>query len=242
MLLCWLSTFSILPALLMLWDRTAFGRKTWTRKVSRGSSMSRLANLVQKKPRAVVGTSISMVLLGAVLLVWWLPNSFEYDFSKLRNEAAGRHLRADPQPPRQRPVRHIAVACRHPGGPSGPGAGYTPGRAGQERSRKGSPESDHRPGPDRFRPAAGGTRRTRSTSSGTSSTCSTPIRPTNSASRPTSSRRSTISATTLEPGRDHRGRPAPRRLRGPTRSGTVRWAGWSTSTRGRTPDSGTAGT
>ena len=36
MLLCWVSTFSILPALLMLWDRTRFGRKTWTRKVSRG--------------------------------------------------------------------------------------------------------------------------------------------------------------------------------------------------------------
>ena len=89
MLLCWLSTFSILPALLMLWDRTAFGRKTWTRKVSRGSSMSRLANLVQRAPRAVVGTSFSLVVLGAAMLVWWLPNSFEYDFSKLRNEPRG---------------------------------------------------------------------------------------------------------------------------------------------------------
>ncbi|MCY3712260.1 MAG: MMPL family transporter [Gemmatimonadetes bacterium] len=89
MLLCWLSTFSLLPALLMLWDRTAFGRNTWTRKVSRGRSMSRLANLVQKAPRTVVGTSASLVLLSAALLVWWLPNSFEYDFSKLRNEPRG---------------------------------------------------------------------------------------------------------------------------------------------------------
>ncbi len=89
MLLCWLSTFFILPALLMLWDRTAFGRKTWTRKVSRGRSLTRLANLVQQAPRTVVGTSVSLVLLGAVLLVWWLPNSFEYDFSKLRSEPRG---------------------------------------------------------------------------------------------------------------------------------------------------------
>ena len=51
--------------------------------------MRRLADLVQKKPRAVVGTSASLVLLGAVMLVWWLPNSFEYDFSKLRNEPRG---------------------------------------------------------------------------------------------------------------------------------------------------------
>ena len=89
MLLCWISTFSIMPALLMLWDRTRFGRKTWTRKVSRGGSLTHLANLVQKAPQAVVGTSISVVVLGTALLVWWLPNSFEYDFSKLRNEPRG---------------------------------------------------------------------------------------------------------------------------------------------------------
>ncbi len=89
MLLCWLSTYSILPALLILWDRTEFGRKTWTRKVSRGKALTHLANLIRKTPQAVVGTSISLVLLGAVLLAWWLPDSFEYDFSKLRNEPRG---------------------------------------------------------------------------------------------------------------------------------------------------------
>lgn len=89
MLLCWLSTFSILPALLMLWDRTEFGRETWIKKVSRGKSLNHLANLIQKGPKAVVGTSAFLVLIGTVLLVTWLPHSFEYDFSKLRNEPQG---------------------------------------------------------------------------------------------------------------------------------------------------------
>ena len=89
MLLCWLSTFSVLPPLLILWDRTEYGRKTWTRNLSRGSSLKKLADLIQKVPRAVVRTSIPLFFGSIVLVAFWIPEAFEYDFSKLRNEPKG---------------------------------------------------------------------------------------------------------------------------------------------------------
>jgi len=85
MLLCWLATFSVLPALLVLWDHTKFGKETWVRKNPRGESFVHLVNFVQRMPQKVVGVSGGLVLTSIILLIWWLPNSFEYDFSKLRN-------------------------------------------------------------------------------------------------------------------------------------------------------------
>lgn len=89
MLLCWLATFSILPALLVLWDRTRFGRETWTRKPPRGAWLTHVAGMVQKQPQKVVGITAGLVFTSIVLFIWWLPNSFEYDFSKLRNLPRG---------------------------------------------------------------------------------------------------------------------------------------------------------
>ncbi|MBT5873736.1 MAG: MMPL family transporter [Candidatus Latescibacteria bacterium] len=86
MLLCWMATFSILPALLVLWDRTEYGQKSWTRRENTGRLFTPIASLVSRIPTRMVGISATLVAVSVVLLIWWIPNSFEYDFSKLRNE------------------------------------------------------------------------------------------------------------------------------------------------------------
>lgn len=86
MLLCWTATFSILPAMLMLWDRTGFGQRSWVRRETTGWAFEPVARLVMRAPQRVIGISASLVTVSLALLIWWLPNAFEYDFSKLRNE------------------------------------------------------------------------------------------------------------------------------------------------------------
>jgi len=86
MLLCWTATFTILPALLILWDRNSYGRQSWTRHETKARIFSPVADLVIRMPQKMVGISASLVVVSLALLIWWLPNSFEYDFSKLRND------------------------------------------------------------------------------------------------------------------------------------------------------------
>lgn len=86
MLICWTATFSVLPAMLVLWDKTAYGRRAWTRHETKARFFTPIAQAVMRGPQTIVGISVSLVVISTALLLWWLPNSFEYDFSKLRNE------------------------------------------------------------------------------------------------------------------------------------------------------------
>ncbi len=80
-LFCWLATYFVLPALLILLDRNS--------QVQRGRPPLRLTTLgtmLQKGPRAILALSVVVTVLGLVGLKHFLKDPFEYDFRKLNAE------------------------------------------------------------------------------------------------------------------------------------------------------------
>ncbi|MBI4552865.1 MAG: MMPL family transporter [Candidatus Latescibacteria bacterium] len=90
MIFCWVATFTVLPALLVLWERTPFGRRSWTRRQKKNILFRAVAQVVIRAPRQIVVISTVLVVAAIGLIIWWLPNAFEYDFSKLRQESKTR--------------------------------------------------------------------------------------------------------------------------------------------------------
>jgi predicted RND superfamily exporter protein len=134
MALCWLASFTVLPACVVLYERTFLREKGWgggpprrplvgagvawaigrwvlyldyaettaialvvglavwgmerllrRRDLHRGHGaiVGPSAYLVEHHPRALAFLSLGLVIASVGLIVWFIPNSFEYDFSKL---------------------------------------------------------------------------------------------------------------------------------------------------------------
>jgi len=80
MLLCWGATYTVLPAWLSL------SEKIWVTRISkskRSTLMEKMANLILLRPNAILKISAlaTVIFIGAI--VWFIPRSLEYDFSRL---------------------------------------------------------------------------------------------------------------------------------------------------------------
>jgi uncharacterized protein len=95
MMLAWLATLLVLPPLWLTFDRRARHRPGVTTPRLRGfAATAPLARLVVAHPRAVVTAGIAVTLLALPSLVRFARDPFEYDFDKLRNQAA-KHSEAE---------------------------------------------------------------------------------------------------------------------------------------------------
>jgi predicted exporter len=85
MLVTWLATVTVLPALWALLDRgPARRRSPW----SAGTIGPRAAGALARWPRRVLAVGAAITLLALAALPRWLDDPFEYDLAKLRNRAA----------------------------------------------------------------------------------------------------------------------------------------------------------
>lgn len=84
MVLCWVCTYTVLPAWLCLFE------KIWETKVKpHGAStlMAKLSHLIVKRPAPILKASAALTLFSLVIIGWYIPHSLEYDFSKLSFKA-----------------------------------------------------------------------------------------------------------------------------------------------------------
>jgi predicted RND superfamily exporter protein len=82
---CWLATYSVLPALLTLWDRRAKGAVTRARPPL---EFGPLANLLRRHAAAVSVVFAVLAVVSVVGLKHFLQDPFEYDFRKLNAKLA----------------------------------------------------------------------------------------------------------------------------------------------------------
>ncbi len=86
MMLCWFATYLALPPLLIITDRInsiVVGKKIVSKQWE--LFLRPVGSLVSTFPRLVTGLGLLLAVLSTVAFVQFVPNSLEYDFSKLRN-------------------------------------------------------------------------------------------------------------------------------------------------------------
>lgn len=93
MILCWVATYTVLPPMLVLSERILPFVKT-NRKASRQWEFIfyPVGSMVAHSPRLIAGFGIFLFLGSLALATRYLPNSLEYDFSKLKNRPINPQL------------------------------------------------------------------------------------------------------------------------------------------------------
>jgi predicted RND superfamily exporter protein len=87
MVLAWLATLLVLPPLWLLCDRRAGAARA---RPGGFTGLTPLGRLIVARPRRVALAGLAVTLLALVPLVSFVKDPFEYDFDKLRNQAARR--------------------------------------------------------------------------------------------------------------------------------------------------------
>lgn len=96
MVICWLATFALLPALMVMFERV---RPTRPRKPSRTHPAwrARVLSVMEglfARPRTITAAFSILSLLAAVVFLWDLPNNMERNLNNLTNDVTGtRELR-----------------------------------------------------------------------------------------------------------------------------------------------------
>lgn len=93
MFLCWVATYSVLPVFLSmtesLWPLVDKNRRTARFQFS---IMTVLGNNLTRWARQLTGIGVALTLVSIPLIVLFVPNSLEYDFSKLRVKSKGKEV------------------------------------------------------------------------------------------------------------------------------------------------------
>jgi uncharacterized protein len=82
-LLAWLTTFTVMPAMLRVFDRRAFSEQQVRR---RGFLLPRLARLIERRPAPVLLASAVVTAVMVVGVLRFGQGAFEYDFRKLSTQ------------------------------------------------------------------------------------------------------------------------------------------------------------
>lgn len=91
MILCWLATFSVMPALILVTERRwplDPNREILGRMLKPGMTANVVGNIVSKAPNALAWTGLITGLVAAVFAAFYLRDPFEKDFNKLRYTGA----------------------------------------------------------------------------------------------------------------------------------------------------------
>ncbi len=86
--LCWLCTYTFLPAYMSVLERMWPLKVGGLRERSFGNVMNPLARLVSKHARAILWTTSVLAVASVALVVWYIPNSLEYNFDNLKFKPA----------------------------------------------------------------------------------------------------------------------------------------------------------
>lgn len=84
MLFCWISTYTVLPAWLWIFEHV-WRVKMWT--PSKSAIMERVSHAIIAKPSLLLKISIVFTAISVLAVAWYIPHSLEYDFSKLNFKA-----------------------------------------------------------------------------------------------------------------------------------------------------------
>ena len=87
MVLCWIATFALLPALLVLLERLR-PRRVRIRPLGHEKAVAVLEPLF-RRPRAIVAVFAALTVAAAVAYIWHLPNAMEHNLDNLRNDEIG---------------------------------------------------------------------------------------------------------------------------------------------------------
>ena len=80
MILCWIATYTVLPAWLSL------SEKIWQTKVTKSKAstlMEKTANLILSRTNMILKISAAVTVIFIGVIIWFVPRSLEYDFSRL---------------------------------------------------------------------------------------------------------------------------------------------------------------
>lgn len=87
MILCWLASYTFIPAILSLTEKYIPMHKDASKVTSNWSGIfSKIESIIQKKYRPIVLGSLMLLVTASVLSVRFIPTSLEYDFSNLKNK------------------------------------------------------------------------------------------------------------------------------------------------------------
>ena len=89
MVLCWLATYSYCPALILFWERMRKHRPPQPLPSSR--TLLAIAEMLLRRRQILLGIVAVTTVVAAASLAPVVPNPFEYDFSKLRNQQSRKH-------------------------------------------------------------------------------------------------------------------------------------------------------
>jgi len=89
MVLCWLATYSYCPALILFWERMRKHRPT--QPLSSSRTLLAIAEMLLRRRRILLGIVAVTTVVAAASVAPVVPNPFEYDFSKLRNQQSRKH-------------------------------------------------------------------------------------------------------------------------------------------------------
>ncbi|MFH0800160.1 MAG: MMPL family transporter [Pseudomonadota bacterium] len=84
MILCWICTYTVLPAWLCVFERV------WETKVpphTTSTAMERFAAFIVARPWKILKVTAALTVACAALIAWYMPRSLEYDFSRLSFKA-----------------------------------------------------------------------------------------------------------------------------------------------------------
>jgi predicted RND superfamily exporter protein len=93
MMLCWLATYTYCPALILLSERMR--KRTPKARSHSGRLLVGLSDILLRRPRVLVGIVVAVTVIAAWAVAPLVPNPFEYDFSKLRNQESRKHGAGD---------------------------------------------------------------------------------------------------------------------------------------------------
>lgn len=95
MFLCWVAAYSVLPVFLMI------SEQIWplvrAEKASKQvfSPMAAYARALPRYAKLITRTGAVLTLISIPLILWYLPNSLEYDFSKLRVQNSKKEMKEE---------------------------------------------------------------------------------------------------------------------------------------------------
>ena len=89
MVLCWLATYSYCPALILFWERMRKHRPP--QPLSSSRTLLAIAEMLLRRRRILLGIVAVTTVVAAASVAPVVPNPFEYDFSKLRNQQSRKH-------------------------------------------------------------------------------------------------------------------------------------------------------
>ncbi|MBI2974117.1 MAG: MMPL family transporter, partial [Deltaproteobacteria bacterium] len=86
--LCWLSSIIVLPAIMLAWERIKSLVKTGIIPERKSVVFTVITKRVVTSPQKIIACGVALAAASIFLAIHFIPNAIEYDFTKLRNKTS----------------------------------------------------------------------------------------------------------------------------------------------------------